>query len=174
MTSRACMRTGRNHRHQSQARRAEALFQPHATATTRHGRCTFSPAASRARRCRPSCCGNSRSNTPASTTGCSTSSYQAVGDLAETIAHMLPPPQHSSDVGLAEWMTERIAAVARRAAGNHSRRIVCVVGPDRLARTFSADEVDRRRLSRRRIEAAGHACAGRSRRAGRQAASRSG
>jgi DNA ligase-1 len=36
-------------------------------------------------------------------------SYNAVGDLAETIAHILPSPQHSSDVGLAEWMTERIA-----------------------------------------------------------------
>ncbi|QOL47783.1 ATP-dependent DNA ligase [Massilia litorea] len=35
-------------------------------------------------------------------------SYQAVGDLAETIAHILPPPEKRSDVGLAEWMTERI------------------------------------------------------------------
>ena len=36
-------------------------------------------------------------------------SYQAVGDLAETIAHVLPPPKQTSDIGLAEWMTERIA-----------------------------------------------------------------
>ena len=35
--------------------------------------------------------------------------YHTVGDLAETIALVLPPPQHSSDVGLACWMTERIA-----------------------------------------------------------------
>ena len=35
--------------------------------------------------------------------------YQAVGDLAETIALILPPPQHVSDIGLATWMTERIA-----------------------------------------------------------------
>jgi DNA ligase-1 len=35
-------------------------------------------------------------------------SYNAVGDLAETIAHILPPPEQRSDVGLAEWMTERI------------------------------------------------------------------
>lgn len=35
-------------------------------------------------------------------------SYQAVGDLAETIAHILPPPERQSDVGLAEWMQERI------------------------------------------------------------------
>jgi DNA ligase-1 len=35
-------------------------------------------------------------------------SYQAVGDLAETIAHILPPPRHQSNVGLATWMEERI------------------------------------------------------------------
>ncbi|MFZ6647067.1 ATP-dependent DNA ligase [Undibacterium sp. TJN25] len=35
--------------------------------------------------------------------------YHAVGDLAETIAHVLPPPSSHSDVGLADWMLERIA-----------------------------------------------------------------
>jgi DNA ligase-1 len=35
-------------------------------------------------------------------------SCQAVGDMAETIAHILPPPERRSDVGLAEWMQERI------------------------------------------------------------------
>ncbi|MDB5748173.1 MAG: ATP-dependent ligase [Massilia sp.] len=35
-------------------------------------------------------------------------SYHAVGDMAETIAHILPAPEKRSDVGLAEWMTERI------------------------------------------------------------------
>ncbi len=35
-------------------------------------------------------------------------SYQAVGDLAETIAHILPPPHHVSDVGLAEWVEQRL------------------------------------------------------------------
>ena len=35
-------------------------------------------------------------------------SYQAVGDLAETIAHVLPPPRHASDVGLAEWVEQRL------------------------------------------------------------------
>ncbi|MEW6020739.1 MAG: ATP-dependent DNA ligase [Pseudomonadota bacterium] len=35
-------------------------------------------------------------------------SYHAVGDMAETIALILPPPEKQSDVGLAEWMTERI------------------------------------------------------------------
>ncbi len=35
-------------------------------------------------------------------------SYQAVGDLAETIAHVLPPPSHTSDVGLATWVEDRL------------------------------------------------------------------
>jgi DNA ligase-1 len=34
--------------------------------------------------------------------------YQAVGDMAETIAHILPAPERKSDVGLAEWMEQRI------------------------------------------------------------------
>jgi DNA ligase-1 len=35
--------------------------------------------------------------------------YHDVGDLAETIAHVLPPPEKESDIGLAAWMQERIA-----------------------------------------------------------------
>ncbi len=34
--------------------------------------------------------------------------YQAVGDLAETIAHVLPPPGALSDIGLAEWVEQRL------------------------------------------------------------------
>jgi DNA ligase 1 len=34
--------------------------------------------------------------------------YQAVGDLAETIAHVLPLEGEPSDVGLAEWVEERL------------------------------------------------------------------
>jgi DNA ligase-1 len=38
--------------------------------------------------------------------------YQAVGDLAETIAHVLPPAlQAGDDVGLAEWIEQRLAPV---------------------------------------------------------------
>jgi DNA ligase-1 len=36
-------------------------------------------------------------------------SYQAVGDLAETIAHVLPAPAATSALGLAAWVTERLA-----------------------------------------------------------------
>ena len=35
--------------------------------------------------------------------------YNAVGDLAETIAHILPAPRQESDIGLAEWIEQRIA-----------------------------------------------------------------
>ena len=35
-------------------------------------------------------------------------SYQAVGDLAETIAHVLPPPSRTSDLGLATWIEDRL------------------------------------------------------------------
>jgi DNA ligase 1 len=34
--------------------------------------------------------------------------YQAVGDLAETIAHVLPPAAAGSPLGLARWMDERL------------------------------------------------------------------
>jgi DNA ligase-1 len=34
--------------------------------------------------------------------------YQAVGDLAETIAHILPREGEPSDVGLADWVEERL------------------------------------------------------------------
>jgi DNA ligase-1 len=35
--------------------------------------------------------------------------YQSVGDLAETIAHILPPATHGDELGLAIWMRDRIA-----------------------------------------------------------------
>ena len=37
-------------------------------------------------------------------------SYQAVGDLAETIALVLPPPRATSGLGLAAWIEERLLA----------------------------------------------------------------
>lgn len=35
--------------------------------------------------------------------------YHAVGDLAETISLVLPPPEAQSDIGLSVWMEQRIA-----------------------------------------------------------------
>ena len=40
--------------------------------------------------------------------------YQAVGDLAETIAHVLPPGAQASDVGLAEWVERRLLPLRGR------------------------------------------------------------
>jgi DNA ligase 1 len=42
-------------------------------------------------------------------------SYQAVGDLAETIAHILPPASNDDDAGLAQWVIERIAPLRGQA-----------------------------------------------------------
>ena len=45
-------------------------------------------------------------------------SYQAAGDLAETIAQVLPPPRRHSDLGLADWLTARLLPL-RGAAPEH-------------------------------------------------------
>ncbi len=39
--------------------------------------------------------------------------YQAVGDLAEMIALILPPPTHDSSRGLAEWVEQRLIPLQR-------------------------------------------------------------
>ncbi|HMS80841.1 MAG TPA: ATP-dependent DNA ligase [Burkholderiaceae bacterium] len=44
--------------------------------------------------------------------------YQAVGDLAETIAHLLPPPVAPEDAGLAEWLTRRLPGLRGAPAGD--------------------------------------------------------
>ena len=50
-------------------------------------------------------------------------SYQAVGDLAETIAHVLPPPLRRSEVGLAEWIEERLLPLRGAAPLDQAERI---------------------------------------------------
>jgi DNA ligase 1 len=50
-------------------------------------------------------------------------SYQAVGDLAETIALILPPGDTSSDVGLAEWIEERLLPLRGLDEAEIARRI---------------------------------------------------
>ncbi|WP_395701130.1 ATP-dependent DNA ligase [Aquabacterium sp.] len=42
-------------------------------------------------------------------------SYQAVGDLAETIAHVLPPPAAASDLPLAAWLEQRLLPLRQAA-----------------------------------------------------------
>jgi DNA ligase-1 len=50
-------------------------------------------------------------------------SYQAVGDFAETVAHVLPPPRQESDVGLAEWVEDRLLPLRGLAPEEQARRV---------------------------------------------------
>ena len=50
--------------------------------------------------------------------------YQAVGDLAETIALVLPPPAHQSDVGLATWIEDRLLPLREAGLDVQSERIL--------------------------------------------------
>jgi len=49
--------------------------------------------------------------------------YQAVGDLAETIAHVLPAPRAASDVGLAEWVEQRLLPLRAQPPEQQAERI---------------------------------------------------
>ena len=49
--------------------------------------------------------------------------YQAVGDLAETIAHVLPAARSPSDVGLATWVEERLLPLRGAAPREQAERI---------------------------------------------------
>jgi len=49
--------------------------------------------------------------------------YQAVGDFAETVAHVLPPPEHESDLGLADWVEERLLTLRGLAPEEQALRI---------------------------------------------------
>ena len=51
-------------------------------------------------------------------------SYQAVGDLAETIAHVLPPPTTRSDIGLAPWIEQRLLPLRDAEPDDQAQRIL--------------------------------------------------
>ena len=51
-------------------------------------------------------------------------SYQAVGDLAETIAHVLPPPATRSDIGLAPWIEQRLLPLRDAPPDQQAQRIL--------------------------------------------------
>jgi DNA ligase-1 len=50
-------------------------------------------------------------------------SYQAVGDFAETVAHVLPPPLRESDLGLAAWVEERLLPLRGLAPEEQAERV---------------------------------------------------
>ena len=49
--------------------------------------------------------------------------YQAVGDLAETIALVLPAPRHEGDVGLADWVEQRLLPLRGLSPAEQALRI---------------------------------------------------
>jgi DNA ligase 1 len=69
-------------------------------------------------------------------------SYQAVGDLAETIAHVLPPPSKVVDLGLANWMTDRLLPM---------RGLVPEVGIETLQEFWATLDVSQRFLMNKLI-----------------------
>ena len=50
-------------------------------------------------------------------------SYQAVGDLAETIAHILPSPSRHTELGLAAWVEGRLLALKGESAETIAARL---------------------------------------------------
>ncbi|MBX9950413.1 MAG: ATP-dependent DNA ligase [Candidatus Obscuribacterales bacterium] len=51
-------------------------------------------------------------------------SYDAVGDLAETIALLLPPPRSNSDVPLREWVEERLMPLRTKSEAEQKALLV--------------------------------------------------
>ena len=50
-------------------------------------------------------------------------SYEAVGDLAETIALLLPPPTQAHALGLAAWMREHLLPLRGLAPDTQAERL---------------------------------------------------
>ncbi len=51
-------------------------------------------------------------------------SYQAVGDLAETIAHVLPAPSSRSDLSLSAWVEQRLLALRGAEPVEQAQRVL--------------------------------------------------
>jgi len=49
--------------------------------------------------------------------------YQAVGDFAETVTHVLPPPARTSALGLAEWVEDRLLTLRGLAPAEQAARL---------------------------------------------------
>lgn len=50
--------------------------------------------------------------------------YQAVGDLAETIAHVLPPAAAAADLGLAQWVEQRLLPLRGLAPETQAQQVL--------------------------------------------------
>jgi DNA ligase-1 len=49
--------------------------------------------------------------------------YQAVGDFSETVAHVLPPPTRQSELGLADWVEQRLLPLRGLAPDEQALRV---------------------------------------------------
>ena len=88
---------------------------------TRRGRCTSSPATSRGRWCLRAGSTSLPARSAASPPWLMDECYEAVGDLAETVAHVLPPAQSPSDEPL-QRLGRGAPAAARRRERRRARR----------------------------------------------------
>ena len=86
------------------------------------GPCTSSPAASPGRWCPPRSLRRWACEAAGIADWLFDESYQAVGDLAETIAHVLPEPAGSPHTGLAQWMEERLLPLRGADPDEQARR----------------------------------------------------
>ena len=124
--ARALRRARREHRDAREGRRAEALLRRRRRRATPPGRSTSSPAASRARSCRAACCARSPAQRAGIDDWLFDACYQAVGDFAETVAHVLPPPRarerRSASPTGSRSACCRCAALAPRRAGASASR----------------------------------------------------
>ncbi len=75
-------------------------------------------------------------------------SYQAVGDLAETIAHVLPPATRESELGLAQWIEERVCSPCAAPILSSCANAYSATGTNSTGASAFADQTHRRRLLR--------------------------
>ena len=127
-------RARREHRDARQGRRAAALLRRRPRRATPPGRCTSSPAASRARSCRPACCARLACRRAGIDDWLFDACYQAVGDFAETVAHVLPPPAQRA--ATSAWPNGSRSGCCRCAAcapEEQAARVASVLGRARHA-----------------------------------------
>ena len=147
------------------------LLPPRAARPTPPGRCTSWPAASRARPCPPRLVRAAARECAGIPEWLFDESYDVVGDLAETVAHVLPPPRAARRAAAARVGRGAPAGAARPGARG-DLRARCKRYWDELDTPgrFLLDQADRRQLPRRRRAQPGRARAGRGHRPRRQAA----
>ena len=81
-------------------------------------------------------------------------SYDAVGDLAETIALVLPAPEATDARGLAEWVDGELAPLAGLPSPDVQARLAAAWHEARPRRAVRVHQARHRRVSRRRRKAA--------------------